>query len=155
MIIFGTKAKTQTLDEGDFYCPQCRMKRHYLRKQARPYFALYFIPLIPIGQGTEFVECQSCRTTFEPGVLAAKAPPPVVDLATRINMIRGRLAQGAPVEYVLRELTAAGLEFDVARATIDAQLGPRRRRCNACGLAYAPEVTVCSECGGALESVGG
>ncbi len=152
MIIFGTRAKTTDLDEGEFFCPMCQARRRYVHKQARPHFALYFIPLFPVGQGTEFVECQTCGRAFEPGVLALQPPERKPDLARLLNTIKPQLAAGAPIEYVLRDLTANGLDFEVARGAVEAQLdGPARSRCAACGLAYAPTVTTCAACGGALQ----
>lgn len=155
MIIFGTRAKTRTLDEGEFFCPQCRMQRHYQRKEARPHFALYFIPVFPVGQGREFVECQTCGTAFEPRVLEMKAPQPRADLATLMNGIKPRLEAGTPVDYVLRDLTAAGLDYDVARAAVDSQMGSSDRlQCASCGLTYTAGVTVCAECGDPLAANG-
>lgn len=155
MIIFGTRARTRILDEGEFYCPQCRMARRYTRKQARPYFALYFVPVFPVGQGREFVECKTCGTAFEPGVLGLEAPQQPVDLATLLNGIKPRLAAGTPLDYILRDLTSAGLDYDVARATIDSQLGGAdRSHCPACGLTYTAAKTNCAECGGPLVANG-
>lgn len=152
MIIFGTRSKTRTVDEGRFFCPRCNAERAYQRKQARPYFALYFIPVFPVGQGSEYIECQTCGMAFEPGVLQMTLPGPRQDLAGMMNTIRSRLEQGVPVEYVIRDLTAAGLEYDVARAAVNAQVGPERSVCQTCGLAYVPGVKVCAECQGALQS---
>lgn len=154
MIIFGTRTKTQDLDEGEFYCPMCAAPRHYVRKNVRPHFALYFIPLFPVGQGTEVVECQTCHRAFEPRVLEMHPPQPRADLAGMLNTVRKRLQDGVPVEYVVRDLTASGLDFEVARATVEAQLGDvARRSCAACGLSYASNVKACVECGSQLETV--
>ncbi len=151
MIIFGTRAKTQVLGEGEFTCPQCRVRRRYQRKQARPYFALYFIPIFPVGKGLEFVECQTCGRAFEPAVLTYKLPEPKPDLAFVLNTIGERLANGAPIDFVIRDLTAAGLDFDVARAIVEAQATPDRQQCPACGLTYTAGVRTCTSCGGALQ----
>jgi transcription elongation factor Elf1 len=155
MIIFGTRAKTKDLDAGQFFCPHCQEMRQYVRKQARPYFTLYFLPVFPVGKGSEFVECQTCHLAFEPGVLSMKAPERKADLATQINRIKTRLESGTPVEYVTRDLTGAGVEWDVARAMVDAQIGPARNVCDVCGLAYASTVTTCAECHGSLRKTAG
>ncbi len=151
MIIFGTRARTQVLDEGEFTCPRCGVRRRYQRKQARPYFALYFIPIFPVGQGMEFVECQTCGAAFEPEVLTRKLPEPKLDLAAALNTIGERLADGAPIDFVIRDLTAAGLDFEVARAVVEAQATPKRQHCPACGLTYVAGIRACASCGGPLQ----
>jgi len=57
------------LDEGEFHCPQCAVKKPFKHKKVVRFFTLYFIPLIPLGRIGEFVECQTCRGTFVPRVL--------------------------------------------------------------------------------------
>ena len=74
MIIFGTRNRTKKTSEGTFYCPKCRATRTYEYKKVARYFALYFIPLIPIQQLGEYVECSVCKTTFKPDVLKLAAP---------------------------------------------------------------------------------
>jgi len=93
----------------------------------------------------------TCGTLFAPDALNAtpvQAPP---DLAALINSVGKQLAGGVPVEFVVRALTGRGLDFDVARALVDRELGSNRRICPACNLTYAPGVGTCTECGGTLE----
>jgi len=68
-IIFGTRGINSTIKQGDFLCPQCATERQYKHKKVTRFFTLYFIPLIPLGKAGEFVECQTCKGTFVPGVL--------------------------------------------------------------------------------------
>jgi hypothetical protein len=152
MIIFGTRARTKIVGEGEFFCPSCRGKRRYQHKEGRPYFALYFIPIFPVGEGRSYVECQTCGTAFDPAVLQMEPPARKAGLAEQLNTIRERLEQGAPVEYVVRDLTTAGLDFDVARGTVESQVGAGRKVCNACGLAYVSSVNKCAVCQGPLQA---
>lgn|GEM_PF-621439 len=148
MIIFGTKARTKTIDSGTFFCPHCQTTRSYELKKAKNYFALYFIPIIPLNDLGEFVECQTCRTTFDAQVLTmpqAQKPKRGVTLAEMLNTIKPQLEGGMPIEYLLRDLTSAGLDRDVALTTIDAAIGKERRICPTCGLTYAAAVATCSE----------
>lgn len=69
MIIFGTRGVKSTIKEGQFLCPQCASNKNYKHKKVTKFFTLYFIPLIPLGQAGEFVECQTCKGTFVPRVL--------------------------------------------------------------------------------------
>lgn len=148
MIIFGTKAKYNKVAEGDFYCPRCQAQRHYIHKKAQRYFSLYFIPIIPIGDLGEFVECQTCHTAFETVVLSMKTPPPrPMPLAEMLNNIPRFLQAGKPVEYLVRDLTAAGLERDLASKTVANYLPDTPKVCETCALTYHPVVRQCDSCG--------
>jgi hypothetical protein len=71
LIVFGMRSRFKVLSQGTFFCPQCGGDRHYAHKQARRWFTVFFIPLIPLKVLGEVVECQTCKTTFKPAVLAA------------------------------------------------------------------------------------
>lgn len=150
MIIFGLRVRHKTLGEGEFFCPKCQAKRAYHHKRATRYFALYFVPLIPVGTLGEYIECQACGTAFEPAVLNAKGPAtrplPPVNLAALLNGLADRLKTGVPVEYLMRDLTAAGLDRDVALKMIEPHLSAGRKTCPTCNLTYAASVTTCAEC---------
>jgi transcription elongation factor Elf1 len=155
VIIFGTRVRHKVIGEGQFFCPKCQARRAYKHKRASRYFALYFVPLIPMGQLGEFVECQACGTAFEPGVLQMKAPvqprPAQGGLAQMLNTLQTRLDGGTPVEFLLRDLTAAGLDRDVALEMIAKHLSDGRKTCSTCGLTYAATATTCAECHQPLE----
>ena len=154
MIIFGTKIRQQVVDEGEFFCPKCQTQRHYLRKKASRYFSLYFIPVIPIGKLGEFVECQTCGVAFEPVVLERRfvrqRQLSREDLTRMVNSLDTLLQQGRAVELLVRDLTGAGLDRDVALQLIEPHLAAGRQHCVACGLTYAAGVARCSECQGPL-----
>ena len=151
MIIFGTKPRMKTIGSGTFHCPRCQAKRQYELKHGRNYFTLYFIPIIPMGDLGEFVECQTCHTTFAAEVLKMKPPTPKVDLASMLNTVKPNLEGGEPIEYVLRDLVAAGLERDIALNLVKSAIGEQRRQCPTCGLSYAANVNTCSECNTPLD----
>jgi len=69
LIIYGTRGITSTLERGRFYCPSCGPKCSYCHRQVRRYFTLYFIPIIPLDQLGNYIECQSCRATYKRDVL--------------------------------------------------------------------------------------
>lgn len=157
-IIFGTRVRHQEIGEGQFYCPKCRAQRSYKHKRATRYFSLYFVPLIPFGKLSEFVECQTCGVAFEPAVLQARGPvsarhqatPPTASLPQLINTLPDRLKAGTPVDYLVRDLTAAGVDRDAALAMVTPHLGDGQTTCPACGLSYAVSVAACAECGRGL-----
>lgn len=70
LIIFGTRGVTTSAGTGEFWCPGCRTKRAYEHKRVRRFFTLYFIPIIPLDVLGEYVECATCRDTYDPAVLS-------------------------------------------------------------------------------------
>ena len=69
MIIWGSRTRYSTTEEGVFYCPSEQGDRPYARKTAKQWFTLYFIPIFPMNERGEVVECQTCNNQFAPGVL--------------------------------------------------------------------------------------
>lgn len=156
MIIWGSRVRTKTIGQGNFYCPKCREQRAYLHKQAARYFTLYFIPLFPTQQLGEMIECQTCKVAFETGVLllrgGEKGKPELnqVDLAKLLNRVPERLRGGDPLEIITRDLTSAGIELDIARQTVNSAATKPLRSCKNCGLTYAGTISTCQSCGRAL-----
>ena len=68
MIIFGTRGITTTPEKGVFYCPNCSSKQNFRHRRVRRFFHLYFIPLIPMNKLGEYVECRTCKGTYNPVV---------------------------------------------------------------------------------------
>ena len=70
IIIWGSRGVTSTSRSGSFHCPQCNRERTYSHKNVRRFFTLFFIPLIPLDNLGEYIECQTCRSSFKPQVLS-------------------------------------------------------------------------------------
>jgi len=70
LIIFGTRGVTYGSEGGQFYCPDCDGEKAYLHRKVRRFFTLYFIPVIPLDLLGEYIECQSCTSTYKPSVLS-------------------------------------------------------------------------------------
>ena len=70
LIIFGTRGVTYGSEGGQFYCPDCDGEKAYRHRKVRRFFTLYFIPLIPLDLLGEYIECQTCTSTYKPTVLA-------------------------------------------------------------------------------------
>jgi hypothetical protein len=79
---------------------------------------------------------------------------PQQSLAAIINSAQQRLEGGMPIDYLIRDLTAANLDLDIARGLVVNAVGPRQNVCDRCGLAYASDVHVCSECNSPLHPAG-
>jgi uncharacterized tellurite resistance protein B-like protein len=69
MILIGTMNLTSTRERGNFYCPTCAVTQTYRLRARRPWLTLYFIPTVPVGGVELFVQCDQCRTTWDPSVL--------------------------------------------------------------------------------------
>ena len=90
MIIFGSKGRQKELGHGTFYCPKCNDIRPYIQKRVSRYFTLYFIPLFETKNLGEVVECQSCKTSFDPKVLDPSSQKMLkVVAATRYALLHG------------------------------------------------------------------
>ncbi len=74
MIIFGMRGITRTHAKGVFNCPGCRSSQNYGHKKVRRFFTLYFIPVIPLKELGEYVECESCKDTYHTRVLMHTSP---------------------------------------------------------------------------------
>lgn len=70
MIIWGTKCSPTTVQQGNFFCPICFDTQAYHQDRVRKLFTLYFIPLFPIENLAEYIECQNCKGTFSLEVLS-------------------------------------------------------------------------------------
>ena len=158
MIIFGTRVRQKTIGQGEFFCPHCQSMCGYEHKSARQFFTLYFIPVIPIKQLGEFITCENCGGTFKAEARFLRSSPTaaagqknrVEDLAALMNSMKAKLEKGVSIDYLVRDLTSAGLNYDMARQTVENAAGEGRRVCETCGLTYAASASTCTECGGAL-----
>jgi tellurite resistance protein len=102
MIIFGTRGVTRTKESGEFVCPGCGgTQQPYQRKTVRRFFTLYFIPIIPLDQVGEYIECQRCHNSYneqvlhyDPAAQQAKKRAEFVEHLKRV-MILTALADGS------------------------------------------------------------
>ena len=82
MIIWGWRVRKKTIGTGVFFCPGEGGDRKYEHKQARRWFTIFFIPLIPLKELGDFVECTSCENTYYPDVLKGKTASEIEDIST-------------------------------------------------------------------------
>lgn len=153
-IIFGTKTRFKTLSAGEFFCPQCRAKRAYELRQARNWFTLYFIPLIPLNMLGEMVTCQTCGTNFQPDILSQPEPATVTPLDRMMREVRADMDSGTPIEFARQKLVNIGLARDLIDQTIEQAAGPDRRVCPNDHFTYRNTVARCAQCGTNLIAAG-
>lgn len=145
IIIWGSRGLTSQVDSGEFYCPNCdKENTEYVRKQIRPWFTLYFIPLFPCGSADRYIECKQCRGTYTEAVLDMEPPTPV-DRLLRHSL--ESLALGTSIEDVEEQMSEAGIDRQRARLVLE-ELTRKTRvwECDRCGHHFVREVKQCSRC---------
>lgn len=83
LVIFGTRGRSHTIGSGQFYCPREGGDRRYEHKEARRWFTLFFIPLIPLDRLGDYIECTTCNSTYYPTVLEAPTGASIQDVMTQ------------------------------------------------------------------------
>ncbi len=150
IIIFGSKVRYKTLSTGQFYCPHCKAQHAYELRQARNWFSMYFIPVIPLNKIGEFVTCLTCGTNFQADVRSMPAPSNA-PLDRMARDARADMDGGTPIEMVRQKLLNTGLSRELVDQTIEQAAGPDRRVCPSDRLTYRSTVQRCAQCGVALE----
>lgn len=148
MIIFGTRGVTSTKQKGMFYCPSCSSEQPYGFKQARRYFTLYFIPVIPLDHLGSYVECEGCAGTFKEEVLSYR--PDANEMQMRASfeeaikriMVLMMMADGevkdaeiSTIQEVLKQITGR----PTTRADVEREIGAVRNQDREV-LAYAGNI---------------
>ena len=152
IIIFGNKVRYKTISTGQFYCPQCKAKRDYELREARNWFAMYFIPVFPLNRLGEVVTCLSCGTNFQQDVLSLPIPSNA-PLDRFAREAQADLDSGTPIEMARQKLINTGLSRDLVDQVIAQAAGPDRKRCPTDHLTYRSTVQRCAQCGALLEPV--
>jgi len=109
LVIWAIRVRYKTLDEGTFSCPNEGGDRAFQRKEARRWFTLFWIPLIPLNVLGDLVECQSCGHTYDPRVLTQPTTAQMMDdlaNAMRHAVVAVAVAHSEPNDSV----TAAALD---------------------------------------------
>lgn len=82
MILFGWRTRSTVVGTGMFFCPREGGDHRYEQKKARRWFTVFFVPLIPLKELGEFVECTSCRDTYHLDVLEGRTAAEIEDVGT-------------------------------------------------------------------------
>ena len=70
LIIFGLRVFYRTITQGTFHCRRCGGDRQYWLRAGRRWFTLFFIPVIPLNQVGQHVQCTTCRARYLTDVLS-------------------------------------------------------------------------------------
>ncbi len=68
-MFIGPRAVVKTQTRGLFHCPRCEMSRAYAYRRVRRFFAFLYVPVVPLADRGEFVQCGFCRHAFKPSIL--------------------------------------------------------------------------------------
>ncbi len=82
-VVFGWRSRAHKIGSGTFFCPREGGDRAYEHKEARRWFTLFFIPLIPLDRQGDYVECTSCKSTYYTAVLDAPTGASIQDVMTQ------------------------------------------------------------------------
>lgn len=152
MIIFGTKGKKKVLARGKFHCPHCSARRSYEQIRYGKYFSLYFIPIFPVENLDEYIECATCSIMYDMTVLQQQ-PTPEEEHRKLVAAIRRQIDAGMPVNTVHQSLLAANFEETRANNLIAEATNGELKICNQCQLVFTRSMNYCGNCGKELTVV--
>jgi|TARA_B110000208_G_C11761332_1_gene427030 tellurite resistance protein len=113
MIIWGSKGRTTTITSGEFYCPDCKDYKPYNHQKVKRWFTLYFIPVFPLSDLGEYIECSGCKATYKNNVLdfdpkkQQREFQALFAIATRDIMLKIALADGVVEDEELKQTIAS------------------------------------------------
>jgi hypothetical protein len=62
--IAGLRTRNTTVGMATFRCPNEGGDRRYRRQQARRWFTLFFVPVVPLDRRGEWAQCLGCGSTY-------------------------------------------------------------------------------------------
>ena len=128
LIIWGLRVIYRTLGQGVFFCRRCGGDREYRHRAGRRFITVFFIPLIPLAETGEHVQCLTCKTRYVTEVL--KLPTTAgMQLALSAGMralVVAMLRVGDPANPLARRRAIDAVvgtgERDYDEAALDADL---------------------------------
>ena len=100
-LIAGTKGKTETVRTGTFFCSREQSEQGYAHHRVKRKATLFFIPVASVGDLGEYVECASCGSMYDIGVLDVEPA-----------RTSGTVSEGDLLEAALRTVAAATIKAD-------------------------------------------
>lgn len=79
LLIWGFKVRYADVASGTFYCPHEGGDRPYVKKLAKRWFTFFFIPIFPLNELGQFVECSSCQRGYDERVLTNPTTAQLMD----------------------------------------------------------------------------
>lgn len=147
MIIWGSSGREVHVGEGQFHCPQCDGTQPFFHKRIARYFTLYFIPLFPIANYGEHIQCGSCGGQYEMDVLNYRPPSQGERMALSL---RTDLDSGLPLHMAQQKMISAGLDKETAQKMVEFAAEKPYSYCGKCNFYFRQTVRACTSCGGQL-----
>jgi hypothetical protein len=159
IVVWGWRVRRKTLREGTFFSPATGKDGPFRLVEARRWFTLFWIPLIPLKVIGTYVECGATKQLFDPRVLDTptnasldqQLGATVRDLVATVAVGCGPLS--APARAAAIEVVAAhvpGYDKEALRADIAAAPSPElpaRLDVLAAGLAEAGKERLVADVG--------
>ena len=83
ILFFGWRIVFRTIGQGVFHCPHESADRDYRLRVARRWFHIFWLPIIPLKQFGEIVECETCNSRYEVDVLRIPTAAAIADSLAR------------------------------------------------------------------------
>jgi hypothetical protein len=83
LLVFGVRYLAPVVASGLFHCPSCGGDRRYRLRRPRAWIHVFWIPVVPMRGGEEYVECDLCRTRYRPSVLEVPTSERLGELLSR------------------------------------------------------------------------
>lgn len=134
-LVWGFRGRPTETAVGRFYCPDCGDHRSYRKMLVKRWFTLYWIPLFPTSTLGEYIECNTCKSTFNDRVLAfdpktaQEAFEAAFAVAAKRVMCKMALADGEIDQSEIDQITQAFSNItkrDIDPADIAAELEAAR-----------------------------
>lgn len=130
LIIWGFRVFFRTIGEGTFHCQRCGGDRQYRHRSGRRFFTLFWIPVIPLNQVGEHIQCATCGTRYHMEVLSLptaaqmQAALPAGMRAAAAAMLRaGDPGSGAARQRAIEAIKGSGSQsYDSAGLDADLAL---------------------------------
>ncbi len=171
----GRQAMQRTVSTGRFTCHNSDCESHaeptrasYRVLQNGDWFRVFYVPLVPVGQGEQLVECEVCgevvtvsaheETADDPAVPFVVNDGPKLEITARVNAEEQpsslRLVVGAPASDPLSPKiptvhpSVRACDDQPATAATPIPAPPQRPACTSCGLCGTGRSATDEICGG-------
>ncbi len=139
MILFGKKGLAKSLTKGDFHCPNCDSSQTFDHKSVRSFVTLYQVPIIPLSQLGDYVECMACKDTYKPRVLdsdidlnqnefKAEYHAALKEVMIRMLLIDGHIRETEleMIQMIYQRVTQQTIDIDLLKQEVK-KLGAREQ----------------------------